>query len=657
MIKKTLIFLPLSLLFLSLVNSPPSVAPWNEEKTDSLGRAVTAHSLGEVHSTIHYDLTKFLALKIGLSADTAEIIARFCALVDQINPKPGYPYRPSLNSTSIPDTFPNWPESLAGTERGGLNNNSQHEFTAQYWHFPFRDPVDTLTGNMVWEKTYPQPTDTAHFTGPPHFWRVPLTYNLKSIMNWALYNGGQPGLPDDLTPVAVKYADGNSLGYQPVLPNSIQAFAIFLHSLADSYSHEECMVTDTIRAHPERDPYCGLTYHSEHEFAYDATMRAKKHADSCVHALWRALREFKRVHHITSPVQWTTDNNGFQDGDGIPDQLEDDYDTDSTESFLELWKNPAARDLNGDGVINHSDHTTWRIHVCNIGFQSSVQVGINLDGSEPDPSAILDIKAVNRGLLIPRITTSSRNLIPSPAKGLLIYNTTTNQFNYYNGSLWYQTETTFISSTIGSTNPGGGVSINTAAGASPGNSAMLDVNDPSRGILIPRTTPDFVLTPAPGLLIYDTVTNLLDLYNGVQWISLCAVSTGVAGTGGSQPSVGVAIKTNGSPPHHSAIVEVSALDKGVLIPKLSNSQRDAILPANGLVIYNTSANNIEFYNGSSWYQINTSLPASPTAWTNMPSQTQIVWKWNIVHGVTGYKWNNINDYASAADMASDTTRT
>jgi hypothetical protein len=656
MIKKTLIFLPLALLFLSLINSPVATKPWNEEKTDSLGPSVTAHSLGEVHSSVHYDLTRFLAIQTGLSPDTAEIIARFCALVDQINPKAGYPYHAALNPTSIPDTFPNWDESLAGTERGGLFNNSQHEYTAQYWHFPFRDPADTLTGKLVWQ-AYPEVTDEGHFLGPPHFWRVPITSNLKSMMLWALYNGGLPGLPDNLTPVAVKYADAGSSGYQLVQPNSIQAFAIFLHSLADSYSHEECMEKDTLRAHPETDSCCGLTYHSEHEFAYDTNIRAKKHADSCIHAIWRSLREFKRVHNLHAQALWTTDNNGFQDGDGIPDQLEDDGDADSTESFLERWKNPASADLNGDGMINHSDHTTWRIHLCNVGFQTAVQVAINSDGSGPDPSSILDVKATNRGLLIPRISTISRDLIPSPATGLLIYNTSTNQFNYFNGSFWYQTETTLIGSTTGTLNEGGGVSINTSSGVLPDNSAMLDVNDPGKGILVPGTTPELILTPATGLIIYNTSTNQLNFYNGTQWISLCANSTGIAGAGGSQTPAGVSIKTDGLAPHHSAILDVSATDMGVLIPRLSNTQRDAILPATGLVIYNTTVNNIEFYNGSSWYQLKTNLPSAPSAGTHTPSQTQIIWNWNSVPGVTGYKWNTINNYGTATDMAAATTKT
>ena len=48
------------------------------------------------------------------------------------------------------------------------------------------------------------------------------------------------------------------------------------------------------------------------------------------------------------------------------------------------------------------------------------QVAVNTSGSLPDPSAMLDISATNRGLLIPRISTAARDLIPSPAPGLKI---------------------------------------------------------------------------------------------------------------------------------------------------------------------------------------------------------------------------------------------
>lgn len=57
------------------------------------------------------------------------------------------------------------------------------------------------------------------------------------------------------------------------------------------------------------------------------------------------------------------------------------------------------------------------------------QVGIGT--LDPDHSAALDITSSSKGLLIPRLTTSERNLIALPATGLMIYNVTMqdNQFN------------------------------------------------------------------------------------------------------------------------------------------------------------------------------------------------------------------------------------
>jgi hypothetical protein len=67
---------------------------------------------------------------------------------------------------------------------------------------------------------------------------------------------------------------------------------------------------------------------------------------------------------------------------------------------------------------------------------SRAQVGINADNSAPDPSAMLDVKAQDKGFLPPRITTSQRNSIPTPATGLMIYNTDCNDLQYYNGAAW-----------------------------------------------------------------------------------------------------------------------------------------------------------------------------------------------------------------------------
>ncbi|GGK42972.1 MULTISPECIES: hypothetical protein [Flavobacteriaceae] len=73
----------------------------------------------------------------------------------------------------------------------------------------------------------------------------------------------------------------------------------------------------------------------------------------------------------------------------------------------------------------------------NIAFS---QVGIGT--TTPNTSAILDVDVTSlaangkKGFLPPRMTTTERNDIASPATGLLIYNTDTNILNYYTGSGW-----------------------------------------------------------------------------------------------------------------------------------------------------------------------------------------------------------------------------
>ena len=69
-----------------------------------------------------------------------------------------------------------------------------------------------------------------------------------------------------------------------------------------------------------------------------------------------------------------------------------------------------------------------------IGFAQNL--GVNEDGSSPDASAILDVKSTSKGMLVPRMTTEQRGNIASPAHGLLVFDTATQSFWFYNGSQW-----------------------------------------------------------------------------------------------------------------------------------------------------------------------------------------------------------------------------
>lgn len=70
---------------------------------------------------------------------------------------------------------------------------------------------------------------------------------------------------------------------------------------------------------------------------------------------------------------------------------------------------------------------------------SSGTPGVVIDSSgasSASASAILQADSTTKGFLPPRMTTAQRDLITTPAEGLVIYNTTTKVLNFYNGTAW-----------------------------------------------------------------------------------------------------------------------------------------------------------------------------------------------------------------------------
>ena len=63
---------------------------------------------------------------------------------------------------------------------------------------------------------------------------------------------------------------------------------------------------------------------------------------------------------------------------------------------------------------------------------SAQSVGINADGTDPDASAMLDVKSGSRGLLIPRLTAVQIAAINLPARGLLVFQTDGSSGFYFN---------------------------------------------------------------------------------------------------------------------------------------------------------------------------------------------------------------------------------
>jgi hypothetical protein len=65
-----------------------------------------------------------------------------------------------------------------------------------------------------------------------------------------------------------------------------------------------------------------------------------------------------------------------------------------------------------------------------------VQGTVAIGTTTPSAKAILDLTSTTKGFLPPRMTTTERNAITSVPAGLMIYNTSLNKLNVYNGTTW-----------------------------------------------------------------------------------------------------------------------------------------------------------------------------------------------------------------------------
>lgn len=82
-----------------------------------------------------------------------------------------------------------------------------------------------------------------------------------------------------------------------------------------------------------------------------------------------------------------------------------------------LWQNAATTQTSGSTIMNLS--TTG---------------DLALSGSASPASSKFTVDSTTKGMLPPRMTTTERDAIASPAVGLLLYNTTTNKLNVYTGT-------------------------------------------------------------------------------------------------------------------------------------------------------------------------------------------------------------------------------
>ena len=137
-------------------------------------------------------------------------------------------------------------------------------------------------------------------------------------------------------------------------------------------------------------------------------------------------------------------------------------------------------------------------------------------------------------------------------------------------------------------------------------------------------------------------------------ILLAVFLIGITGFNFAQVGIGTAT------PNTSAMLDISSTTKGFLPPRITTVQRDSIAsPANGLVIFNTTLGCLDYFNNGAWYSLVgiCNVPAGAAAGIHVPSGNQVVWNWLAVSGAIGYKYNILNNYATATDNFALTTYT
>jgi FG-GAP repeat len=239
------------------------------------------------------------------------------------------------------------------------------------------------------------------------------------------------------------------------------------------------------------------------------------------------------------------------------------------------------------------------------------QSNIGIGTATPNASAMLDISSTGKGLLIPRFTTPNRNGIAGPAKGLMVYDSTLNTFVFYNGTFWTEL-------------------INTNNNLWQKNGVNIYTNAPNTGI--GTGTPAFGLHVvntnaqdggwAQGIMIEnvnqgaDVGEAAISFRNtsfsaGKQWSiginqgsSPLAFNFGTTFAGGNTRMVVDTIGRVGIgtiTPDSSAQLHLNSTNKGLIIPRMTSAQRNAIDgPALGLFVYDTDKRSLYMFDGVAW---------------------------------------------------------
>lgn len=196
------------------------------------------------------------------------------------------------------------------------------------------------------------------------------------------------------------------------------------------------------------------------------------------------------------------------------------------------------------------------------------------------------------GLVVPSGTTGQRN----PRNGTIRYNTTTAEMEYYVNNAWIT-----VSGTGDVTGPGSSIAFDIPIFADTTGKLLIDSGVQVGGPPLPgMRAPRDPLTGTQYLLNVDGID-----FVPPGLITVDGLDVGVIykNTPGHCPVSVVISDVAGVNTTNSALLEIQSTTGAFLLSRMTTTQMNALLPANGMVIYNTTAGLVYAYQTGSWAPI------------------------------------------------------
>lgn len=355
----------------------------------------------------------------------------------------------------------------------------------------------------------------------------------------------------------------------------------------------------------------------------------------------------------------------------------------------------------------------------NTSILGSVAIG---QSGSAEASSILELESTTKGFLLPRMTTTQRNAITTPAAGLMVYDTTKDSIYHYNGTSWtIMVRNTVNDSNIIIGNNTSGDSLSSGTGNIILGRDNADNYNSTNSVFIGENVLEIATDSADSVIVGANSGNLMTtgsikntscgegtfaaLTTGARNTALGNIAGGTLTTGLNNTMIGantvgaatlsnqialgyqatsfkdnqvmvgnssviemvphasasanLGTSTNpwnnsrlkgnmsvgsSTDPVASSLLEMTSTSQGLLIPRMTTAQRDAIVsPVDGLMVYDTDRNSLIIYNGttSSWFNelsrkrfnaVFTQIVPVVTI-VNAPTWTTIPWNTEIIKDV------------------------